>query len=219
MINLFDDMPTYTGGEIFTDVLLRQAFVSSGSSRLVSLRRRRRRGCEQSRLAFRAAKRKSPSAPYSAEAAHRAAQVGFRWRPPRRARPNEDLAAEWLAQRLDARYLVDRRADDCEVKAIDGANIAIEDLADVEREIDDGNWLPCPCSIGVKSVDALHRFGGGVKRAATGFTAGRVHEGKAREHAIAKELQHLSPAWRARPSAPEDVVKHFNKNRPWRRIG
>ena len=39
MINLFDDIPTYTGGEIFTDVLLRQAFVSSGSSRLVSPRR------------------------------------------------------------------------------------------------------------------------------------------------------------------------------------
>ena len=38
MINLFDDIPTYTGGEIFTDVLLRQAFVSSGSSRLVSSR-------------------------------------------------------------------------------------------------------------------------------------------------------------------------------------
>ena len=51
---------------------------------------------------------------------------------------NEDLAAERFAQRFDARNLVDRRADDCEVKAIDGADIAIEDLADVEGEIDDG---------------------------------------------------------------------------------
>ena len=45
---------------------------------------------------------------------------------------------------LDARNLVDRRADDCEVEAIDGADIAVEHLADVEREIDDGNGLPYP---------------------------------------------------------------------------
>ena len=44
---------------------------------------------------------------------------------------NQDLAAERFAQRFDPRHLVDRRADDCEVKAIDGADIAIEDLADM----------------------------------------------------------------------------------------
>jgi hypothetical protein len=115
-------------------------------------------------------------------------------RPGERGR-NQDLAAERFAQRFDPGHLVDRGADDCEVKAIDGADIAIEDLTDVQREIDDGNWLPCPCPIGVKSVDALHRFGGGVERAATGLTARRLYEGKAREHAIAKELEHLSPAW------------------------
>jgi hypothetical protein len=43
-------------------------------------------------------------------------------------------------------HLVDRRADDCEVKAIDRADIAVENLADVEPEVDDDNWLPCPCS-------------------------------------------------------------------------
>src|SRR5262249_3375918 len=105
------------------------------------------------------------------------------------------------------RHLVDRRADDCEVKAIDGTDIAIEDLADVEREIDDGNWLPCPCSIGVKPINAPHRFGGSVERDRTGLTARRVHEGKAREHAIAKELQDLSAAWAQRGRQRfEDVV-------------
>ena len=111
---------------------------------------------------------------------------------------NKDLAAERFAQRFDARHFVNRRTDDCEVKAIDGTDIAVEDLAYVEPEIDHGNWLPRPCSIGVKSVDAPHRFGRSVKCAATGFSARRVHEGKAREHAIAKELQHLSPAWAQR---------------------
>ena len=91
---------------------------------------------------------------------------------------NQDLAAEWFAQRFDACHLVDRRADDCEVKAIDGTDIAIEDLADVEREIDDGNWLPRPCSIGVKPVDVPNRFGGSVEREGTGFTARCVHEGR-----------------------------------------
>ena len=54
---------------------------------------------------------------------------------------DENPAAERLAQRLDARNLVDRRSDDREVEAIDGADIAIEHLAEVEREIDDGNRL------------------------------------------------------------------------------
>ena len=133
---------------------------------------------------------------------------------------NQDLAAERFAQRFDARHLVDRRADDCEVKAIDRADIAIENLADVEREVDDGSSLPCSYSIGVHSVDAQHRFGAGVERAGTGFTARRVHEGKAREHAIAKELQHLSPAWAQRGREHlEDVIEHFNKDRPRRRVG
>jgi len=30
----------------------------------------------------------------------------------------------------------------------------------VQREVDDGDWLPCPCPIDVKSVDAPHRFAG-----------------------------------------------------------
>jgi hypothetical protein len=38
-MNLFDDIPVHAHDEVFTDVLLRQGFVSSGSSRLVSQRR------------------------------------------------------------------------------------------------------------------------------------------------------------------------------------
>ena len=221
MINLFDDIPTYTGGEIFTDVLLRQAFVSSGSSRLVSLRRRRGAAASSRALRLEPQRENLRRLPYPAEpvSTKRFKPLSVGDRRGERGR-NENLAAERFAQRFDARNLVDRRADDCEVKAIDGADVAIEDVADVEREVDDGNWLPCPCPIDVKSIDAPHRFGGGVERAATGFTAGRVHEGKAREHAIAKKLQHLSPAWAQRGRQRlEDVVEHFNKNRPRRRVG
>jgi hypothetical protein len=73
---------------------------------------------------------------------------------------DENPAAQWLAQGLDPRDLVDRRADDREVEAIHRANIAIEHLAEVEREIDRGNRFPHPRSIRVKSVEAAHCFGG-----------------------------------------------------------
>jgi hypothetical protein len=59
-------------------------------------------------------------------------------------------------------------ADDREVEAIHRANIAIEHLAKVEREIDPGNRLSHPRSIGVKLVEAAHCFSGGGERVATG---------------------------------------------------
>jgi hypothetical protein len=91
---------------------------------------------------------------------------------------DENPAAQWLAQGLDPRYLVDRRSDDREVEAIHRANIAIEHLAEMEREIDPGNRLSHPRSIRVKSVEAAHCFSGGGKRVATGFVARRSDEGK-----------------------------------------
>ena len=46
---------------------------------------------------------------------------------------DENPVAQWLAQGLDTRYLVDRRSDDCEVEAIHRANIAIKHLAEGAR--------------------------------------------------------------------------------------
>ncbi len=57
---------------------------------------------------------------------------------------DEHPAAQGLTQGLDARDLVDRRADDGEVEAVDGADIAIEHLAEMEREVDGGNRLAGP---------------------------------------------------------------------------
>jgi hypothetical protein len=133
---------------------------------------------------------------------------------------DENPAAQRLAQGLDPGYLVDRRSDDREVEAIRRANIAIEHLAEVEREINRGNRLPHPRSIRVKSVEAAHCFGGGGERVATGFIARRSNEGKAREHAIAKELQYLTAVWTQRGCQRlEYVVKHVNEDWPRRRVG
>jgi hypothetical protein len=133
---------------------------------------------------------------------------------------DENPAAQRLAQGLDSRYLVDCRSDDREVEAIHRANIAIEHLAEVKREVDHGSRLSHPCSIRVKSVEAAHCFGGGGERVAAGFIARSSHEGKARKHAIAKELQHLTAVrTQRRCQRLEYVVEHFNENRPRRRVG
>ena len=49
---------------------------------------------------------------------------------------DEYLAPKGLAQGLDACNFVDRRPDYREVETVDGANIAIEHLPEMEREID-----------------------------------------------------------------------------------
>src|SRR5215831_2774838 len=104
---------------------------------------------------------------------------------------DKDPAAQGLAQCLDPRNLIDRGADDRKVKAIDSTYIAIEHLAKMECEIDGGDRLAHLCSVSVKPVKAVHCFGSGVERPATGFVACCVDKGKAREHAVAEELQHL----------------------------
>ena len=92
--------------------------------------------------------------------AHRAAQAGFCCRPRRRARPRREPCGPVARTRSRSARPVDRRSDDREVEAIHRANIAIEHLAEVEREIDRGNRFPHPRSIRVKSVEAAHCFGG-----------------------------------------------------------
>jgi hypothetical protein len=122
--------------------------------------------------------------------AHRAAQAGFVVSHGGELGRDENPATQRFAQSLDPHYLVDRRSDDREVKAIHRANIAINHLAEMEREIDRGNRLSHPRSIRVKSVEAALCIGGGRKRVVTGFMARRCDEGKACEHAFAgvKEL-------------------------------
>src|SRR5262252_2245862 len=101
---------------------------------------------------------------------------------------DKDSAAQGLAQCLHARNLVDRGADDRKVEAIDSADIAIEHLAKMEREIDGGYRLAHPCSIGIKPVEVVHCFGSGVEGPATGFITSRIDKGKASEHAVAEEF-------------------------------
>src|SRR5713101_10087138 len=54
---------------------------------------------------------------------------------------DEDLAIQRLAQRLNARHLVDSGSDDGEVDAVGGPDIAVEHLAEMEREVDGDDRL------------------------------------------------------------------------------
>ena len=54
---------------------------------------------------------------------------------------DKDSVSQRLAQSLDAGDFVDSRPDDREVEAIGGADIAVQYLSDVEREVDFRNRL------------------------------------------------------------------------------
>src|ERR1700677_2595376 len=53
---------------------------------------------------------------------------------------NQDRAAQRLAKRLDARHLVDRRADDREIEPIDRADVAVQPVPRMDWEIDWRHW-------------------------------------------------------------------------------
>ena len=72
-----------------------------------------------------------PSRLEAADVAHHRGQLGR----------DEHLAAQGLAQGFDARDFVDRRPDHREVEAVDGADVAVEHLPQMEREVHRGNWL------------------------------------------------------------------------------
>src|SRR5579885_1892115 len=96
---------------------------------------------------------------------------------------NQKVAAEAVAQRLDARDLVDRRADDGEVEPVDRADIVVRHLAEMQREIDRGGRL---CGGGPRRgepVERRHRLDRGVERAAAGRGVARRLAGKDRQHA------------------------------------
>ena len=80
---------------------------------------------------------------------------------------DKDSVSQRLAESLDARDLVDRRADHREVEAIDGADVAVEHLADVQGEIDVANRFAHRSSRGIEPVERPLRLRSGIER----FTA------------------------------------------------
>src|SRR6516162_2685061 len=112
----------------------------------------------------------------------------------REFRGDEHLAAQGFAQGLDARSFVDRRPDDREVEPVDGTYITVEHLAEMECQVDRGSWLARVAPRGVEPVDGTHRLGGGIERPAADLFPSCVLEREDREHAVAKELQHLATA-------------------------
>jgi hypothetical protein len=133
---------------------------------------------------------------------------------------DEDFAAKRLAQRFDPRDLIHSGPDDGKVEAIDSADIAVQHLTEMESKVDRGERLPHPHTIGVESVESIHCGGGRIKRTITGFSASRVDKSEAREHTVAKELEHLSAVRTQRGrQGLEYVIEHFNKNGTRRRVG
>jgi hypothetical protein len=106
-------------------------------------------------------------------------------------RGHQHLAAERLAQSRNARGLVDGRADHGEVQPVHSADIAIQNFAAVQGEIDRRGWLAGfapPCS---ESVERRHRPAGGIERKTTDLVLRQLLERQDGEHPVAEEFEHL----------------------------
>src|SRR5258707_9579034 len=71
---------------------------------------------------------------------------------------DQHLATQGLTQGLDARDFVDRRPDYGEVETVDGTDIAIENLTEMEREVDRRSWLARLQARGIEPFESLHCF-------------------------------------------------------------
>ncbi len=91
-------------------------------------------------------------------------------------RGDEHLAAQGFAQGLDARGFVDRRPDYGEIEPVDGTDIAVEHLAEMEGQVDCGSRLAGLAPRGVQPVDGAHRLCRGVERLAADLLARRILE-------------------------------------------
>src|SRR5437899_1262251 len=94
------------------------------------------------------------------------------------------------AHRQDPADLVDCRADDREIEAVLAADIAVEDIADVKRQIDLAGRQSGGGALAVQLDDALaHSYRGGERAQASFFAIlGREN----RERAVADQLQHIT---------------------------
>ena len=119
--------------------------------------------------------------------------------PGERGRGHE-VAPEIARQRLEARGQVDRRADRGEVQAPGAADVAVQDVAQMQRQAIAQPGLAGFGPLGV----GLRESGPGVARGGKrGAAGGRriVGDREDAEQAVAHELQHLA-AVRHRSRAP-----------------
>src|SRR5947208_2573162 len=84
-------------------------------------------------------------------------------------RGNQNLSTQGFAQDLDARGFVDRRSDNREVEAVDGADIAVEHLTQMKCQVGRGGRLAYRTPCAIQSIDFAHRLGRGVERQSTGL--------------------------------------------------
>ena len=82
-----------------------------------------------------------------------------------------------------------------EIEPVDGADIAVEHLAELECQVDRDSRFASLTPRGVQPVDRTHRLCRGVESLATDLIARCVLARKDREHAIAEEFEDLAAAW------------------------
>ena len=124
---------------------------------------------------------------------------------------DEDFAAERVAQFFDPGDLVDRGPDHCEIEPIGRADIAIEHLPDMQRQIDADGRQPRRRALRIARLQGLHRLDRRVERAVAGFRLIGLLERERREHRVADEFQDLAAARpQRRGQCLEHVIEHFD---------
>ncbi len=107
---------------------------------------------------------------------------------------HEEVAPGGVAQRLDAARLVDGPADGGEVESVRRADVAVDDLAVVEREVGLERGLAGAAPVLLQQAVVGEAGPGGLQRppADRAGQRGAVVRGEDRDEAVARELQDLA---------------------------
>ncbi len=119
--------------------------------------------------------------------------------------------AKNLGQAFEPERQVDGGADHGEIQSIQRADIAVDDVADVQADpgFEDGPFGPGAAA--VQRVEPGQRGASGGERAGRGIGFIMSVDTKDREHAVADELQHVAPLGSDRTRHTlEIIVQHLD---------
>src|ERR1700733_14780989 len=108
----------------------------------------------------------------------------------RERRREKDWLIHGPAHRRDAAHLVDGGPNDREIEALLAADVAVEDLAEMEPEIHFGRWQAFFEPARIQGCDRLSRGVCGVERGRASATS--FLSRKDRKHAVADQLQEVA---------------------------
>ena len=129
------------------------------------------------------------------------------------------MSTERLAKLFHPNHFIDRWSNDGEVQPISRANVAVQHLADVQRDINIGKGQACSVTLQVARLQVGRRLNSCVESAAASSLLVGLIERYRRQHRVADEFEHMTSTRPQRGCQNlKNIVQHMNDFRSRRHV-